>query len=316
MTTRSERDTPPLVSAVTTTYNRPSYLERAVESVRDQTYDPLELVVVDDCSDTPARDVLADMDLDGFRDVQCIRHNENRGANAARNTGIRAASGAFVAFLDDDDRWVPEKTARQVERFAAADDDVGVVYTGAVTRRGDGPEEMIPEPVDDLTKALLCRNVVGTLSAVMVRADLAEAVSLDEGFPSWADLEWYVNLSTEATFERIPEPLVVYEFESHNRLSEDIEKKLEAYERFVDEFDPLAAEYGPLFGRKMRAWAAYRVGSTAMHSGQYGYARRLLATAAVRYPVEKRFLLYFLATMFGRHTHGLARAAKRLTHQG
>jgi glycosyltransferase involved in cell wall biosynthesis len=313
--TADSPDDASLVSVVITTYNRPSYLARAVESVHGQTYDPLELVVVDDCSDTPAESVLADLsvDLGRFHEVTCIRHEENRGANAARNTGVRAASGEYVAFLDDDDRWRPEKTARPVEAFAAAGEETGVVYTGVVATHGEDRETKTPPAVDgDLTKALLCRNVVGTLSAVMVRTDLAEAVPLDEGFPSWADLEWYIRLSRRAAFARLPEPLVVYEFDSHNRLSSDFEKKLVAYERFVETFDETAAAYGPLFRRKMRAWAAYRVGSTALYAGEYGHARRLLGTAVARYPFNGRFLQYFAATLGGRYSHGLARKAKRL----
>lgn len=307
----------PLVSVVVTTYNRPSYLERAVESVHRQTHDPLELVVVDDYSDTPAESVLADLDLDlnRFSDVHCVRHEENRGANAARNTGIRTASGEFIAFLDDDDRWKPQKTARQVCAFTESD-DVDVVYTGMETTNGNDTGIWIPPVVNgDLTKALLCQNVVGTLSAIMIRTDLARRIPLDESFPSWADLQWYVELSTCAEFKRIPEPLVVYEFDSHNRLSDDIEKKRVAYERFVDEFDNLAAEYGPLFKRKMRAWAAYRIGSTALYGGQYGDARRMLAIALLRYPFESKFIAYFLATLGGRYSHGLARAANRFRPQ-
>ena len=302
----------PLITVVITTYNRPSYLRNAVRSVLAQTYSPIELVIVDDHSDTPARDALCDVSLEQFHAVNYIRHEQNRGANAARNTGIKAASGEYIAFLDDDDRWAATKITRQVEEFEK-DDDIGVTYTGLVTVNIEDAGEVIPPEIEtNLTKALLCRNVIGTLSAVMVRTDVARQVPFDEEFPSWADLEWYVNLSTVTMFRRIPEPLVIYEYSSHNRLSEDFGKKQAAYERFVTEFDDLAGQYGYLFRRKMRGWAAYRLGSTALNLHRYDQARRLLANAVRWYPLEGLFLKYFIATAGGRYTHGLARGVKRI----
>ncbi len=302
----------PLVSAVIPTYDRPSYLRSAVESVLAQTHDPIELVVVDDHSPRPAAEILDGMSLGALEAVRCRRHPENRGVNAARNTGIEAASGEYVAFLDDDDRWRPEKTERQVAAFEAAGDDVGVVYTGRVAVRHDDIASRAPPAVDgELTRALLCRNVVGSMSVVMVRADLARTVPLDEGFPAWADLAWYVDLSRHTRFRRLPDPLVVYEYTSHGRLSDDFDKKRAGYGRFLEKYDPVAAEYGPVFRRKMRAFAAYRLGRTALQTGEYATARRLLATAVVGYPLEPAFLPQLAAAAGGRRTHAVARRGRR-----
>ncbi|WP_336328791.1 glycosyltransferase family 2 protein [Halovenus sp. HT40] len=291
-----------------TTYNRPSYLERAVHSVLNQTYDNIELVVVDDHSETPASETLSEIDLSGLAADQCVRHEENQGANAARNTGIDAASGEYIAFLDDDDRWVPEKIERQVAAFRDGPDELGAVYTGLKTEQGDGFNESIPPEIDiDLTKALLCENVVGSLSVFMVRADLAAKVRLDERFPCWADLEWYINLSRHAEFERIPDPLVIYESDSHNRLTTDIKKKQAGYDLFVEEFSPVAKEYGSLFYRKMRGWAAYRLGASAYYRGFYSRARQYLTLAVVMYPLESSFFILFVASLGGKPVHKTVR---------
>ncbi|WP_435099989.1 glycosyltransferase [Halorubrum sp. N11] len=302
----------PLVTVVVTTYNRPSYLRDCVESVLSQTYEPIELVVVDDCSDTPAGETLAEVDTDSLAGYQCVRHRTNRGVNAARNTGVEAGTGAYVAFLDDDDRWVPEKVERHVETFEAAGEDVGVVYSGLKAIHEDGAREELPPRIDgDLTKALLCRNVVGSMSVVMVRADVARAVPFDEEFEAWADLEWFVRVSQRVAFVRLPEALVVYEYTSHGRLSDDFEKKRRGYDSFLDRFDDVAASYGRPFHRKMRAWAAFRAGSSALYTGNYGEARRLLFTAVARYPLEPRFFTFLLASLGGRSTHLLARGLSR-----
>jgi glycosyltransferase involved in cell wall biosynthesis len=304
----TERRTEPLVTAVVTTYNRPANLDAAVRSVLEQTYDSVELVVVDDHSETPAETVVADIDCSSLADYTVVRHEENRGANAARNTGIETASGEYVAFLDDDDTWRPEKLTRQV-RAIEARPDAGVAYTGIERLLPGGSETDIPPAVDgDVTKALLCENVVGSMSVTMVETSLARSVPLDERFPCWADLEWYVNLSRETAFVRVPEPLVVYDCRSAERLSRDFEKTRAGYELFLDEFDSLAAEYGTVFRRKMRGWAAFRAGKSAFHDGSYDRARELLVTAVVAYPFEPRFGTYLLAAIGDRRTHRLASA--------
>lgn len=304
----------PLVSVIITTYDRPAYLRKAVDSVLEQTYDSVELVVVDDHSRRPAEEVLNNLETSSLSEFRCLRHDRNRGANAARNTGIEAASGRYIAFLDDDDQWVPAKLERQVATFESAPENVGVAYSGVrVIGSENDRYDRIPPAVDgDMTKALLCRNVVGSMSVVMVRGDVAKETPLDERFPSWADLEWYVNLSRKCEFERLPEPLVIYEETSHGRLSDDFEKTRESYRLFVETFDPLAARYGTLFRRKMRGWAAFRVGKSAVHAGRYGHARHFLGKATTAYPFESSFYPYLFASMGGRTTHRAARAAKKL----
>ena len=101
----------PVVSVIIPTYNRAHLIGRAIRSVLDQTYQDWELIVVDDASTDDIPGIVK-----GFTDgrVKYIRHDENKGAAAARNTGIQAARGAYIAFLDSDDEWLPEKLERQV----------------------------------------------------------------------------------------------------------------------------------------------------------------------------------------------------------
>jgi len=303
----------PLVTAVVTTYDRPAYLRRAVESVADQQYSPIELVVVDDHSETPAAEVLVNAEPD-VASLRVVRHDHNRGANAARNTGVNAASGEYVAFLDDDDWWRPDKTATQVTAFRAGDDDLGLVYAGREVVDGDTVRDVtVPDGIDgDPTKTLLCRNVVGTQSSVMVRADVAKATPFDEEFPRWADLEWYVAVSTKCDLAAVREPLVRYEYAAHNRISDDDESLEESRRLFVEKYRELAAGYGRLFERKMRGYASFRAGSASLSARNYRAARRYFLRALSLYPLEPTFYEYALATAGGRLTHRTARATKRL----
>jgi glycosyltransferase involved in cell wall biosynthesis len=104
----------PLISCIVPVYNGERYLAEALDSILAQTYRPLEILVVDDGSTDRTPEVIA-----GYGSAARTLHQPNAGPAAARNRGIAAASGAFLAFLDADDRWHPAKLERQMMRFAA-----------------------------------------------------------------------------------------------------------------------------------------------------------------------------------------------------
>ena len=303
----------PVVTVVITTYNRPECLRKAVETVSNQNYEPIELVVVDDCSRKPAAEVLADV-TPNVESFIIRRHETNRGANAARNTGIESASGEFIAFLDDDDRWEPEKLSKQVKTFQRGEKDLGLVYTGRkIVEEGRVLETAIPEPVEeDMTKELLCRNPIGTQSTVMVRSSVAEQVPFDEEIPRWADLEWFVGVSTVCELAVVEEPLVIYTRDAHNRISDDYDKLRESYHRFRTKYKNLSAEYGWLFKRKMLAYTAFRAGKASINDRNYHEARRYFFNSLWNYPFERSFYPYAAAALGGRVTHRTVRTTKDL----
>src|SRR5215469_8702991 len=112
-----------LVSVVMPVFNGEAFLRQAIESVLGQTYRPIELIAVDDGSTDGSGDILA-----RFGSQIRVVRQANAGVSAARNTGIGHAQGDYIAFLDQDDWWLPEKVSRQVE-LLEADDRVGLVHT-------------------------------------------------------------------------------------------------------------------------------------------------------------------------------------------
>jgi glycosyltransferase involved in cell wall biosynthesis len=306
-----EKRSRPLVSVVLPTYNRPEELRRAAASVADQTYPAIELVVVDDCSERPARETLADIDV-GHVSVRHVRHEVNRGANAARNSGIRAATGEYVAFLDDDDEWHSDKLARQVATFVTGDADVGVVYTGMRFVRPDGTRDVLPRLRGDVTEALLVGRSLSQFSAVMVRRAVIDQAGLpDERFPSWQDREWYLRLSQHCAFEPVVEPLCVRRLDSDDRISDDFERKRDvSYPLFVETHRPLAREHG-LEGPFLAA-AAESLGKTALQRGAFGDARRFLLRALRADPIRTpRFYAFLASALGGRPVYRVARRLAR-----
>lgn len=303
----------PLVSVVLPTYNRPERLRRAVKSVDEQTYGNVELIVVDDYSSTPAEQVLADHSFEDLR-VRHLRHAENEGANTARNNGIEAARGEFIAFLDDDDEWVPTKLERQVAVFSEADPSVGVVYTGMRLVYSGGTRTVVNTTAGAVTRDILAGRSLAPFSAVMVRATVIEKAGLpDERFPSWQDREWYLRLSRHCRFEALPEPLTIQYRENEDRITKDFEAKRDvSYPLFLSKHRSLAREYGWVYERRFVATLSESVGREALRDEDYADARKYLLKAVVHYPFSVSSYLLFFAAFGGRYTKTLAENVRRI----
>ena len=306
----------PLVSAIVITRDRPAKLEDAIASVRAQTYPNIELVVVDGSSESVESLVRRRA---GDRPVT-YRRDEGDGPGAARNVGIRAADGEYVAFLDDDDRWLPEKIERQVSAFEPG---VVAVYTGQfAVRDGERVGGRTPSLSGDVTEALLRGVACVPTSAFMVRrATIDDAGAFDEGLPIWEDREWYVRLSEHGEFRPVPHELVQRGLGEYDQLTDDFEAARDvAYPRFLDAHRASAAEYGADCERMFVASLSRRLGATALENGRYGEARRWLARSLRHDPGRRQTWVYLLVALGGapawRGVRGLRRAYELLASRG
>jgi glycosyltransferase involved in cell wall biosynthesis len=308
--------TDPPVSVVLPTYGRPDRLRRAAESVVDQTYGNVELVVVDDCSPTPATESLASVDLDGI-ELSCFRHEENRGANVARNTGIRNAAGTYIAFLDDDDEWKPAKLERQVETFERGGPDLGVVYTGSEFRYGDYTRTVTYTSSGDVTTDILVGRSFGKFSSLMIRRDVIDQAGLpDPDLPSWQERDWLLRLSEHCTFEPVAEPLTVRWCGEDDRIADNFEAKRDVtYPRFLEKHRDLAASYGRRYERRFVASLADMLGRSALKNGYYADARKYLLRACYCYPFETKRFVYALASLGGAYSYESIRRVVHAVHR-
>lgn len=310
---------PPLVSVVLPTYDRPAMLRSALESVAAQTYDPIEVVVVDDGSEVPATDVVADVPRSARMDITVCRHRTNRGANAARNTGIAAAIGAYVAFLDDDDSWHPTKIERQVARLEAASDAVGVVFTGQRYVNVDGNVTNVSRPADDdeFMAVLVHGGHLGSFSNVMVRAEVFDKTGyLDERFPCWQDREWYFRLAHHYDFETIPALLTVRRFTEAPQISDRFEARRDvAYPLLLDKHRDAAASLGPDGERAFLASTTRALALAALTNHYYRDAIQFLCRSLQYRPTDLSIYLSILVASGGVVTHAPARVGKRLVNR-
>lgn len=201
----------PLVSIVLPTFNRLEYLRAAVESVRAQTLTDWELIIADDGSGSETTDYLVGLHRPPRTEVICLPHTGN--PSAVRNVAIRHARGKYVAFLDSDDVWMPEKLALQVEalRSSAAS---RWVYTGWSAIGADGKPRALraPRPWVPyrgwITEQLLELEALIATAAVLVERDLlAEVGEFDENLAMFEHYDLWLRLAARSEVEVIDAPL-------------------------------------------------------------------------------------------------------------
>lgn len=201
-----EMNEEPLVSVIIPTYQRSALMRRAIESVRRQTHRNLEILVIDDASADNTEDVVR-----GIIDVriQYIRHPKNKGVSAARNTGIRAAGGDYVAFLDDDDEWREDKLEKQLAAMEAYDAVLAGSLVNRKYRKSYGKSEVTAK---DLRKG----NQFPP-STLLVKCSVIRDVWFDEDLRQGEDWDAYIRILQKYKIGYINAPLLFLNDGSHQR---------------------------------------------------------------------------------------------------
>jgi len=291
----------PAVSVVLPTYNRARLLERAVRSVLAQSYEDLELIVVDDASTDDTAAVLAAITDSRLR---LLNHRENRGGSAARNTGIEAARGEFVAFQDSDDVWLPDKIQKQMAAFRGSDADVGVVYHGLFrligTRSRYVPPADIVQREGDLSRQILRKSFISMQTLLVRRRLLAEVGLLDENLPRFQDWELAMRLARVCRFRFLDEPLTIA-FATEESISHDLAAALEAKRIILEKHREHMA-----FSRTVLAGHLYDVGHMACLYDSPAEGRRYLREAIGVRPVHLKAWIALVLSLFGSEAYHFA----------
>lgn len=196
-----------LVSVIIPTYNRAGWVTEAVASVLAQTYQDFEVLVVDDGSTDATLEALAPF----YRQVKVLRTAQRRGVAAARNLGLSAARGEWLAFLDSDDLWRPDKLARQMaylrehpELLICQTDETwvrnGVRVNAPLSHRKVEGEIFLPS---------LERCMISPSAVVLHRRLLEEVGRFDETLPAAEDYDLWLRVTWRYPVGLVPEPLVV-----------------------------------------------------------------------------------------------------------
>lgn len=218
--------TKPLLSVVITTYNYAEYLPTAVESVLNQTYKNLEVIIVNDGSTDNTDEVIAPYLKD--ERIKYIKQ-KNAGQASAKNCGIKNSKGEYIAFLDADDYWRNDKLERQIKLFDR-DTEVGVVYSDIAFINQDGivNNKMHTPPLHSgyVLQELFIDNFVGFSTSVAKKGCFNKVGLFDEGLAMAIDWDLWLRIACYYKFACINEPLLFYRY-GHANMSQNSEKRIQ-----------------------------------------------------------------------------------------
>lgn len=211
------------VSVIITTKNRKDLLKRAIESVKKQTYKNIELIVINDGSTDGTNEMLEKMKVKTIY----IEPNKSKGGNYARNLGVINTDGEYIAFLDDDDEWMPTKIEKQVDILKKYT-SVGVV--GCARLFEVNHSRVFKSKFIDLIEGdvsnLIFTGIPYTTSALLIRrTDFIRCGMFDENMKAWQEYELEIRLSQITKFKAVHEYLLLYRVidKDKNRITNNLD---------------------------------------------------------------------------------------------
>lgn len=199
-----------LVSVIIPTYNRAYCIKNAIDSVLQQEYEQMEIIIVDDASTDNTREVIQNIK---DRRIKYICNDKNCGAAASRNIGVKMASGKYIAFQDSDDIWLKEKLQKQLEIIEAS--DYGMVYCSFERIFPDGRIEKVPRQgiqkearQGEIYPYLLAESYISTQTMLLKREVFQQIEGFDETMKSYEDYDLAIRISKGYKIGYVDEVLV------------------------------------------------------------------------------------------------------------
>jgi glycosyltransferase involved in cell wall biosynthesis len=281
----------PKISVIIPTYNRPGLIGKAIESVLAQSFKDFEIIVIDD-----GVKERAEAEVRKFNDprISYIAHEASKGGGAARNTGILAAKGEYIAFLDDDDCWVPEKLAAQMERLENTPPEIGFSFTSVVNVLDDGEEiSVVPEGIGNYHERALTRFAgFLTVTLIIKKEVFKEAGLFDEKFPSHQEPDLMIRVTKKYKGIGINKPLTVVNMKTRDHANSNINNRIKGREMILD-------KYMSEFKERPKILAKHHFGLGLLYrdSGRFGDAKKEFKKACM-VDFEIRYLLHYISMMF------------------
>jgi glycosyltransferase involved in cell wall biosynthesis len=308
---------PPLVSVIIPTRERVALLRETVESALAQTFDQIEVLVVEDGSNTAATA------LRGYDHRVRYLRQEHHGVSVARNNGVRHASGEWLAFLDDDDLWDPTKVERQVG-LASRQPDLAMIHTDHLLLV-DGALRPAPRllprgqvPSGSVSQSLFLLDNFIVLSSVLLRREVFDRLGgFSPRFSIAADYDLWLRVSRQHRIAFLDEPLTIYR--EHPSMSSAADRATQESAEVLREFTSanpsIWKECGSRLVRHRLSKAYQQAGYAAFLLGDYVAARRLYFRALRWRPLRVTPLAYGLACMTGSTGIGVVRTVRRWLHR-
>lgn len=282
------------VSVVVPTYNRADVLPRTIESVRTQTYDDIELIIIDDGSTDNTSEAVKNTDEDWIR---YYRFDTNQGANAARNKGIELAEGEYISFLDSDDELHPTHIEVVLDVFDQYDtNQVAGVYTGRENSR-DGDLVGMSSPGDQyITQAdVVSGNVAGGFTCATFHTNVFDNIGLlDEDMPSLQDLDFFIRVLEHYKIVGLSDVLTTC-YLGDDRISSNASRKLEGKERILEKHGETLTDAGVA---RLYYYTAFGLAQDGDLQGARGYFKRTIRTTPTKWLAYIHYVAAFHPFLF------------------
>ncbi|MEX0780774.1 MAG: glycosyltransferase family A protein [Balneolales bacterium] len=226
-----------LVSVIIPTYNRAYLIKDAIDSVLNQSYHDIELLVIDDSSTDSTAEI-----VQSYNDerVKYLLNTRTKGAQGARNTGLYKARGEWIALLDSDDIWLPNKLKTQVDYVTNSENNVVGLSTGSAKYDFENQHILhykIPQKKWHTTEDLLYKNYLSGFSTFFFKKKIALQFSgFDERLPAMQDLDFYISMSKIGRVDSIPEVLTYIREDNDDRITKNHSLKLDASYIFYQKY--------------------------------------------------------------------------------
>ena len=289
----------PQVSIVVTCYNYGQFVAGCLASIQNQTLSDFEVIIVDDGStDNSVEQIQPFLQDTRFR---CISQ-ENRGQANAKNRGIREASAEFIAFLDADDEWLPDKLAKQIHLFVNS--EIGVVYSGVSHMDTEGQPLPCLSPgrifIDHaevmLPNYLIFDNFIPFSSAIVRRKCFDDCGMFDESLAMGIDWDLWLRISTQYLFDYCDDAFLLYRVGHSGQMSKNLLKRIQCADRIVAKFNNEFAEV--LSDTVIKDAGYYSFCSRGYSLRRYGigYSLKYYLKAISLYPYRKKAYMGLLKT--------------------
>jgi glycosyltransferase involved in cell wall biosynthesis len=286
----------PKVSVIIPTYNRAELLRSAIESARNQTFKDLEIIVSDDKSTDHTREV-----VESFKDprIKYVLNEGKKGPSATRNTAILVSEGEYIAFLDDDDEWLPDKLQRQVELLDYSLSNICGIYSNRlfIDRKSDkilSDDPGTEKHQGNLLYQLMIKSPIHTSTVVIRKSCLDEIGLFDETISYMEDRDMWIRLSMKWDFEYITKPLTKAYVHGFSHLSRNLEGQTAGREKLLE-------RYHDFFKKNKKSWGALYLclGAQYCQMKQMKKGRNNIIKGIIKYPFSKIAYFHLFSSFFG-----------------
>lgn len=286
----------PKVSIIIPYYNGHRFITDALNSIRDQTYNDYEVIIVDDHSNIESFNLLKEVVNNYSINIKIIRHEHNKGIPSTRNSGINHSTGEYIAFLDQDDLWYKEKLQAQLDIFSEYK-DVGIVYTDiTVNNIKKSYKNRLPNPYNlsfaELKQRIFNYWIFSSCSTLLIKKEcFGEKGLFNTELYSGEEIEFAMRIIPDYKIYWIDQPLVNKRKHKGNA-SNSLKNQLKVEEDLLSKFIEIFPEYSNFKNRRLsKIYSNYAKFYTDAHA--FKESAKLAFAAFTLNPLNKKTYLIF-----------------------